>query len=232
MGNEFFIPPYAEKLYGKPDGFFKGIKVMAIGNSHYCTEGFDEHTRCGKNCPNYMIPGKCGNVNANEGRQNCFTQDVMEEYVAYKSGLIKSADWMSTFTSFAHMFSETCDVIKVWKSLCFYNFLQVAVENNNAQGTPEEIDGAKKHVLAAIELHLPDVIVVWGYKKVFVHLLDVFKSLPTNIRWAIDPENERCGILTMNEKPMKVVCINHPSRAGHEEARNLIKHIAPELITN
>lgn len=113
MKTEFFIPPYAAHLYGSPDGFFKGLKVMAIGNSHYCTEGFDEKTRCGKNCPNYMIPGKCGNVNANNGRQNCFTQDVMEDYIACKSGMIASADWMRTFTSFAHIFNETCDVIKV-----------------------------------------------------------------------------------------------------------------------
>lgn len=230
MENEFFIPPYAEKLYGRTEGFFNGVKVMAIGNSHYCTEGFNEQTRCGKNCPNYMIPGKCGNVNVNQGRQNSFTQDVMEDFIAYKSGQIALADWMRTFTSFAHIFNETCDVIMVWKSLCFYNFLQVAVGSNNAPGTPDEINESKKHVLAAIAVHKPDVIVVWGYDNVFVHLLDVFKNLPTNFHWIIDSENERCGILTMNEKSMRVVCINHPSRAGHEEARNLIKHIAPELI--
>lgn len=230
MENQFFIPPYAATLYGNPDGYFKGIKVMAIGNSHYCTEGFDEQTRCGKKCRNYMIPGICGNVNKNKNRCNCFTQDVVEEYIAYKSGLIGCATWMPTFTSFAHIFNDTCDEVKVWKSLCFYNFLQAAVGTDKDQGTTEEINEAKGQVLSAIALHMPDVVIVWGRHNVYAHLLDVFRSLPENIQWAIDPENDRCGILTMNGHSIKLVCINHPSRAGHEDARNVIKHLAPELF--
>lgn len=227
----FFIPPYAEKRYGDPNGFFNGIKVMAIGNSHYCTEGYDKDNRCGLNCRNYMIPGLCGNVNGCYGRTNCFTQDVMEDYIANPVANKKEkTNWKRTFTSFAHIFNGSCDVKEVWKSLCFYNFLDVAVQDNKAQGTVDEISDAKNKVIEAIILNSPDVIIVWGEPNVFCHMLDVFNHFPENMSWQKSLNNDLCGILTLDNKEIKVVCIKHPSRGGHDEARSIIKSIAPEII--
>lgn len=237
METNFFIPPYVEKLYGKPEGFFNGIKVMAIGNSHYCTEGYDKENRCGKSCHNLMIPGLCGNVNKDKKRQNCFTQDVMEEYIAYKSGECNHVGWYNTFTKFARIFSSNvnwADDKFVWESLCFYNFLDVAVKNDKAPATPDEIEDAKTKVLPAIAMCNPDVIVVWGEENgLFHHLRDVFSHLPENMKWIPQQENSRSGVLTIDDKDIKVACVDHPSnRKGdyYDNARTIIKSIAPELI--
>ncbi|MDE6824198.1 MAG: hypothetical protein K2J27_05665 [Duncaniella sp.] len=239
MTTNFFIPPYAENLYGKPEGFFKGIKVMAIGNSHYCTDGYDKDNRCGKRCRNYMVPGKCGNVNPmlNPPREFSFTQDVMDEYISYKCGKCKHVSWYNTFTKFARIFSNNVnwsDDKFIWESLCFYNFLDVAVENDKAPATPEEIDDAKTKILPAIAMCSPDVIVIWGgVNGLFNHLRDVFSHLPEDMKWIPQPENSRCGVLTIDDKDIKVACIDHPSNRKsdyYDNARTIIKSIAPELI--
>lgn len=54
MENEFFFPPYKGELYGKPEGFFNEVRVMAIGNSHHCDTKFDHYHRCCEQCENYI----------------------------------------------------------------------------------------------------------------------------------------------------------------------------------
>lgn len=236
MKTTFFIPAHAEKLYGKPEGFFSGIKVMAIGNNHYCG-GYDKDNRCGVNCRNYMIPGKCGNVNPNPVRTNSFTRDVMEEYIDHKNGRGIFNDWYNTFTKFARVFSNSTrneDDKSVWESICLYNFLDVALDENDkyACASDSEINDAKDKLLSAIIQQDPDVIVVWGEPKVFSHMLDVFRNLPGNMSWR-PLENNRCGYITIDNKEIKVACIDHPSVGfSYDKARNIVRTIAPEILKN
>lgn len=230
----FFIPAHAEKLYGKLEGFFNGIKVMAIGNNHYCG-GYDNETRCCERCRNYMIPGKCGNVNPNPVRANSFTWDVMEEYIDFKKGIGVFNNWYNTFTKFARVFSNSIrneDEIAVWESICLYNFLDVALDQNDkyAVASESEIKDAKDKLLSAIIQKDPDVIVVWGEPKVYTHMLDVFRHLPENMSWRT-LSNKRCGYLTIGNKEIKIACIDHPSVGfSYDKARNIINTIAPEII--
>lgn len=42
MENEFFFPLYEGEFYGKPEGAFGYTRVLALGHSHYCEDGYDK----------------------------------------------------------------------------------------------------------------------------------------------------------------------------------------------
>lgn len=239
--NEIFFEPYIVKdceenpvMYGKADGFFKGIKVMAIGNNHYCKEDFDHVTRCGKNCSKYTY--EC----------NSFTQGVVDTYLSDPNSVFrrddkrrilydenrkpKRKDWVRNYTKFARLFNaeNTEDLRNFWKSIAFYNFLQRAVPDYKSQGTSEEIQLSQKLVFKAIEKCDPDVIIVWGRDNVFNHLPK--ENLPEGIKWTWDKESQNSGCYEINGKKIPVICTHHPQYYRYEQNRAIIQKIYPELF--
>ena len=214
MENDFFFPPYKGEFYDDPKkSFFGNLKVMVVGNSHHCGD-YDEKTRCGFHCPNF--------------KESCrrFTKDVVVDFENNPTGkgLIRKdgdKDWRKTFTKFAWTFKYKCDRKYFFESIVFYNFLQRAVKDDKAQGYPEEIEISRQLVMDAIRERNPDIVILWGKENVLNHL-PMHNWLPGH--------NNRMGYYILNGKKFKVVCIDHPVKAGYEKQRKILKECSPELI--
>ena len=242
MENDFFFPPYVGNLYGKPNNFFNGKKILVIGNSHYCDDGYDipksndkqYGTGCWCSCKNYM-KDKCHNKNGD--KQFTWTEDAISEtrdvdnfaeaYKKYLTSYLKFAIIMDESFRGQNNLNKNERYLTFWGSIVFYNFLQSAVPSNNSQGTPKEIEKSKeifKSLFPYLEAKysLPDVIIVWGKENVFNHFLEFpnFELLES-----------RLGKFRYAGKEIDVICIYHPSaRKSYEEQRNIIKGYIPELF--
>lgn len=228
MENEFFFPPYIGNLYGKPEGAFGSIRVLALGHSHYCENGYNSDLidlrihknrniiRCDKNCANYASD-LCPN------RTSQWTTDAADNFI--KSG---TKDKTNIFSKFAHILNYFGNEVKCWKSLAHYNFLQAAVGKPSNEGNNAEIDFSRILVAKAFKELAPDIIIVWSEQKVFNH---VFKYLPDEFMWTPGNYTFPCGTIRIGNKTAKVICINHPAASKHPKVEDIerIKTIAPEL---
>lgn len=229
MNIDFFFPPYEGELYGKSEGVFGEIRVMALGHSHYCNGGYNPELinlripanrciiRCDKNCANY------GSVSC-PNRTGRWTADAADNFI--KSG---TKDKTNIFSKFAHILNCFGNEIECWKSLAHYNFLQAAVGNYNKEGNNAEIDFSRILVAEAFKKLAPDIIIVWGEQKVFNH---VFKYLPDEFVWTPGNYDFPCGTIRIGDKTAKVIGIAHPIARKYAKVIDTerIKTIASELF--
>ena len=235
MENEFFFPPYKGELYGKPEGVFGDIRVLALGHSHYCEDGYNPDLmnlrihknrriiRCDKNCANYgseLCPIRTGQ----------WTTDAAKNYI--NSG---AKDKTNIFSKFAHILNcfgddkEKKNEKECWMSLAQYNFLQTAVGKPDKEGNSAEIEFSRILVAEAFKQLAPDIIIAWSEQKVFNH---VFKYLPAEFMWTPGNYDFPSGTIKIGDKIAKVIGIPHPSarrRDAQAVAIERIKTIAPEL---
>jgi len=142
MKNVFF-EPWEGKQY-QTGGIF-GKKILVLGESHYCGE-------C-KQCGIKYYP-HCDNINTN---------GLIEQYL---SGV--KDNWTPTFLKFERSLvnKETTleDSNKIWNSIAFYNYLQVAKDESRQAGTKEEYTEAEQPFWEVLECLQPDLIIVWGMR--------------------------------------------------------------------
>ena len=223
MENDFFFQPYVGEKYGEPHGFFGGIKVMALGNSHHCGDypsTSPYKIRCNENCPHY------GRHSYNHKSCVNFTEQVVAAYIQYKEENTGKENWMLNFTKFARILNAVGNEqeANLWKSIVFYNFLQAAVANDHLQGRKFEKEKSKNSFIKCIEDTLPDVIIVWGGT-------NVYQFLPKDqTLWSVSAINPLYGTYRIKNKDIKVICIDHPQVANQEQSIELIKAYAPELF--
>ena len=245
MENDFFFPPYVGESYGKPDNFFNGKKVLVIGNSHYCDEGYDiskskgEYgTGCWSSCKNYMKE-KCPNKNEDLKERFTWTKDAISDTMELENFAKAKSNKLTTYLKLAIIMDESFrgqnnlneneSYLTFWNSIAFYNFLQAAVPSNNSQGTPTEIKKSKvifENLFPFMDskYSLPDIIIVLGEKHVFNHFLE-FSNF--------ELVESRLGKFRYAGKEIDTICIYHPSaRKSYERHREIIKSFAPELIYN
>ena len=237
MENDFFFPPYIGELYGKPDNFFNGKKVLVIGNSHYCDYGYPTNSDGTSNreigcseCPNRFVENVCPNSN------HSWTWDAISDSKDLKNFSQAQKEKLTTYLKFAIIMEENFrrqgnlkenkSYLTFWESVAFYNFLQVAVPSNDSQGTPSEIEKSKEILnnlfpFMGSKYSLPDIIIVLGKGNVFNHFLDL-----SNFELIQD----RLGKFKYKEKEILIICINHPSRCGYATERARIKGFTPELF--
>ena len=238
MENDFFFPPYVGDLYGKPDNFFNGKKVLVIGNSHYCDKNFDEEKHCGFDCKNFIIEEKCPTRNRflSSGKVS-WTQEAID--LVKGEGSTKAEDKLTSYVRLGGIWALNGNNKKeFWDSIIFYNFLQRAVpapivDNNKFE---KELFISKYEIIRFFRClnkdgKLPDVILVTGEQNVynllpFKNKMKLVQSLPQDIRFY-----DKYHILQIFDKIIKVITIYHPSATkSYEEQREIIKGFAPELI--
>ena len=92
---------------------------MILGESHYCDE---ECVDCG----DYRLHRECMN----------FTQQVLDDYLNENK---ERQNWMRTFLKFERsLVGEETDLTmrqKIWNSVVFFNYLQVAMGGPREAGT-------------------------------------------------------------------------------------------------
>ena len=112
-----FFQPYVGKDY-TTGGLF-GKRIMVLGESHYCDEGCAD----------------CGNVSSH---RECmaFTNGVVGDYLNEQKPRER---WMSTFLKFERSLvgheTDWPERQRIWQSVLFYNYLQVAMGGPRKAGT-------------------------------------------------------------------------------------------------
>jgi len=188
--NRVFFKPWVGRDY-LSGGMF-GKRIMVLGDSHYCGEDCKE---CGKD-----FCCAC----------NDFTNKVVRDYLDESN---EWDGWKSTYLKFERSLvgRETSheDSVRIWKSILFYNYLQVAMQGPRRAGTPEQYRDAASPFFSVLDRYQPDVLVVWGVR--------LWNSLPSD-RWEDGPEMMVDGYSIQNGyyrtgsgKRVHAICVYHPS---------------------
>ena len=191
MRNDIIFIPYVGMYYANGGLFDR--RVMILGESHYCDGGCCD---CG-NCRLYKQCGK-------------FTQDVLRDFLDERK---ERQNWMRTFVKFERsLVGKTTDWAlrrKIWDSVMFYNYLQVAMGGPRKAGTSAQYKQAANAFFDVIDEHEPECIIVWGKR--------LWNNMP-NERWqdgddiVVDGNYIATGYyLLSNGKRAKVVAVYHPS---------------------
>ena len=191
MNSNIFFQPFVGKDYA--NGGLFGKRIMILGESHYCDGGCCD---CG-NCHLYK---QCAN----------FTQDVLCDFLDETKVRQK---WMRTFVKFERsLVGKMTDWAlrqKIWDSVMFYNYLQVAMSGPRKAGTSAQYKQAANVFFEVIDKYEPECIIVWGKR--------LWNNMP-NERWqdgddiVVDGNHIATGYyLLSNGKRAKVVAVYHPS---------------------
>lgn len=164
-------------------------KVMALGESFYCTK---------------------------EEAVADLTDKVVQDYLNYRHGIISKTQgkWCNTYLKFERVLvnHETTpeESKKIWDSILFYNYLQVTMDGARTTGTWQDFENAGTPFLEVLNKYQPDVVIVWGVR---------LYSLMTDDCWEKSTDERlkdgyvlRKGIYRLsNEKSVNVIAIYHPS---------------------
>ena len=189
MSSNIFFQPFVGKDYA--NGGIFGKRIMILGESHYCEGCLD----CG-------IPSK---------HPECIdlTQGVVKDYLEKE----KRQDWMRTFLKFERSLvgGETNREMsrKIWDSVVFYNYLQVAMGGPREAGLATQYQQASKAFFEVLDKCQPEVLIVWGHQ--------LWRNLPEE-RWIdgeeliVEGQNIRNGAYRLaNGKSVKALAVYHPS---------------------
>ena len=191
MTNLFFLPFVG---YDYSSGGIFGKRVMVLGESHYCGEKCAD---CGK-------VGKAGDCAA-------FTTNVIKTYLDPDT---EREPWMNTYLKFERSLvgheTDSEERQKIWHSLLFFNFLQVAMDETRQAGTSEQYLQAQRAFYEVLDQYLPEYIIVWGKR--------LWGFLPGDGRWreekdiVIDGQHIATGSYRLgNGARARVMAVYHPS---------------------
>lgn len=193
MGNVPFFQPWVGALYSS-GGIF-GKKIMVLGDSHYCGEACKE---CG-----LSHVRECGG----------FTTNVVN---AYLDQAVEREGWMSTYLKFERSLVNHVttpeESVRIWNSIIFYNYLQVAMPGPRQAGTPEQFKEASEPFFSVMNQYQPDILIVWGIR--------LWNALPCDCwedgrQMAFDGYDILNGYYRLfNNKRVRALCVYHPS-AGY-----------------
>lgn len=192
MDSNVFFQPFIGKDYYS-GGIF-GKRIMVLGESHYCEEGCAD-------CSNISVHRECMS----------FTNGVLGDYL--NEGLSRQR-WMNTFLKFERSLvgheTEWEERRRIWQSVMFYNYLQVAMGGPRKAGTNEQYTHASRVFYGVIDKYLPQYIIVWGSR--------LWNYLPGDSRWKngepiiIDGYKVETGSYALgNGGRARAMTVNHPS---------------------
>ena len=190
MHKDIFFQPWIGASYSS-GGLF-GKKIMVVGESHYCDEDCEE---CGA---------------SNQHGCNHFTTNVVKDYLDQN---VERESWMSTYLKFERSLvnHETTpeESVRIWNSILFYNYLQVAMHGPRKAGTPEQYRDAAEPFFTVLNKYQPDLIIVWGVR--------LWNALPGE-NWEDGPQKKvdgyeiQNGFYKLNNgKKVHAICVYHPS---------------------
>ena len=188
MKNVRFKPWVGGKYYTSG---FKGKKILAIGESFYCSEEYAEENAA------------------------ILTKKVVEDYLAIRNGepLDNKGGWTSTYLKFERSLvgEETAPERsrEIWESIAFYNYLQVPMTGPRESGYNIDYKEAEEPFFEVINKLEPDLILVWG--------VGLFEKLPEDAwRWGdsliVDGIHVKNGYyLLKNGTEVPCIAVKHPS---------------------
>ena len=128
----------------------ENFKIFVLGESHYFSEK------------------DLNSFNNKEKHIENVTKNVVEMYLQYKQGTIKSATWMTTFTKFSNITSNAklsnAETIQFWDKTIFYNFVQSPTKKPRSSPSQEEFIKSIEPFIKTVEATKPNLIFIWGYR--------------------------------------------------------------------
>ncbi len=191
MNSNVFFQPFVGKDYA--NGGIFGKRIMVVGESHYCDEGCAD-------CGDCRMHREC----------MTFTQHVLGDYLDEGK---ERQNWMRTYVKFERSLvgEETNQAmrLKIWNSVIFFNYLQVAMGGPREAGTDEQYRRVGKAFFEVLDKFQPEYIILWGQR--------LWNNMPGE-RWqngeaiVVDGKRVATGFyLLSNGKKVKAMAVNHPS---------------------
>ena len=122
--------------------------------------------------------------------------------------------WMSTFLKFERSLvgheTDWPERQRIWQSVLFYNYLQMAMGGPRKAGTDAEYRQAEQAYFSVLDQYRPQYIIAWGNR--------LWGQMPGGERWQdgddiiIDGYTVYTGSYALNGGGrVKVMAVNHPS---------------------
>jgi hypothetical protein len=188
--------PFFQSFVGKDyvaGGIF-GKRIMVLGESHYCEEDCQD----------------CGDLAAH--RECCaYTHGVVSDYLNEQK---PRKPWMNTYLKFERSLvgHETFwpERHRIWQSLLFYNYLQMAMGGPRQAGTDAEYRQSEGAFFSVIDQYRPQYLIAWGSR--------LWGQMPAGERWqdgddiTIDGYTVYTGSYALaGGGRVKATYVNHPS---------------------
>ena len=166
---------------------------MVLGESHYCDEGCAD-------CGDCRLHRECMG----------FTQGVLRDYLDEGT---ERQNWMRTFVKFERsLVGEETDQamrLKIWDSVVFFNYLQVAMGGPREAGTSAQYRQAGEAFFEVLNKYQPEYVIAWGNR--------LWDKMPGE-HWqngddiVVDSYHVATGWYVLsNGKQVKAMAVNHPS---------------------
>lgn len=191
--NVFFKPFIGKNYFNKG---FNGVKLLVLGESHYCGEKGVGCKFCG------VLSGKdCSDK----------TNEVISDFLNYKSGEVVYDNWMRTFTTFTNViFGEPISnemVIDFWNSVVFYNYVQSSTDGPRIPPDSNQFNDSINAFIEILEECKPDLIIVWG-KRLWNYLPDIGREGNEKL---LGNDAEGLYYYKVGEKEIPAYRVDHPS---------------------
>ncbi len=191
MSSNIFFQPFVGKDYA--NGGLFGKRIMILGESHYCDEGCAD----------------CGNCSQHRECMG-FTQHVLDDYLNEDK---ERQNWMRTFLKFERSLvgheTDCEESKKIWNSVVFFNYLQVAMGGPREAGTTDQYHQAARAFFEVLDKFQPEYVILWGQR--------LWNNTPSE-RWqegtdiVVDGKRVTVGFyLLSNGRKVKTMAVNHPS---------------------
>lgn len=191
MNDGLFFRPFVGSSYA--DGGLFGKRIMVLGESHYCDEGCAD-------CGDCLRHRECME----------FTNGVVKQYLDDR---VERQRWMQTLLKFERSLvgRETDQALRqrIWQSVVFYNYLQVAMGGPREAGSSAQYRQAGEALFRMMEKYQPEYLIAWGNR--------LWDKLPGE-RWTdgrdiiVDGYGVATGTYTLaSGRRVKVMAVNHPS---------------------
>ena len=191
MNDGLFFRPFVGSSYA--DGGLFGKRIMVLGESHYCDEGCAD----------------CGDCLRHREWMG-FTNGVVKQYLDDR---VERQRWMQTLLKFERSLvgRETDQALRqrIWQSVVFYNYLQVAMGGPREAGTSAQYRQAGDALVEVMDKYQPEYVIAWGKR--------LWSNMPGE-RWregediVVDGYHVATGAYFLsNGRQVKVMAVNHPS---------------------
>ena len=217
---DLFFKPYIGAGFKNPsNNIFGGLKILVLGHNHYCNKLFNirkdnQEARCGYFCSGYVE--KC----------NDFTNHIVAQFISYCQGNADFVRFMNTYSKFANALSGyKYSPQDVWNNIAFFNYCQSAVSFDAEQPETKVYEDSKEPFMNFLINRKPDVILCWGYEKVYM-------NTPSD-NWTA-PNGDKLGFYTIGDKMIPMFHIPHPSykyfstKAEYEKIDGCLSQIKKE----
>lgn len=188
MKDGVFFRPFVGASYA--GGGLFGKRIMVLGESHYCDEG----------CADCLRHRECME----------FTSGVVEQYLDRG---VERQRWMQTLLKFERSLvgceTDQAQSQRIWQSVVFYNYLQVAMGGPREAGTAAQYRQAGEALFDVMEKYQPECLIVWGNR--------LWDKLPGE-RWTdgedivVDGCRTATGTYSLaSGRTVRAMAVNHPS---------------------